>query len=82
VAGETAPLLFTSSIILPGVSANPNQALASIPFRIFQLTESPSPAEHEQAWAAALLLIFIVLVLNIAARALYGRTSARIRSSE
>jgi phosphate transport system permease protein len=82
VAGETAPLLFTSSIILPGVSANPNQPLASIPFRIFQLTESPSPAEHEQAWAAALLRIFIVLVLNIAARALYGRTSARIRRSE
>jgi phosphate transport system permease protein len=82
VAGETAPLLFTSSIFLPGVHTNPNQGLASIPFRIFQLTESASPAEHEQAWAAALLLIFIVLVLNIVARALYGRTSARIRSSQ
>jgi phosphate transport system permease protein len=82
VAGETAPLLFTSSIFTTGVNTNPSQALASIPFRIFQLTESPSPAEHEEAWAAALLLIFFVLVLNILARALYGRTSARIRSGQ
>jgi phosphate transport system permease protein len=82
VAGETAPLLFTSSIFATGISTNPSQALPSIPFRIFQLTESPSPAEHAEAWAAALLLIFLVLVLNIFARALYGRSSARIRSGQ
>jgi phosphate transport system permease protein len=82
VAGETAPLLFTSSILTStGVSTNPGQALASIPFRIYQLAEGTSPAEHEEAWAAALLLIFLVLVLNIVARALYRRTSARIRSA-
>jgi phosphate transport system permease protein len=80
VAGETAPLLFTSSIFATGISTNPSQALPSIPFRIFQLTESPSPSEHAEAWAAALLLIFLVLLLNIFARALYGRSSARIRS--
>jgi phosphate transport system permease protein len=83
VAGETAPLLFTSSILTgTGVSTNPSQALPSIPFRIFQLTEGTSPAEHAEAWAAALLLIFLVLLLNILARALYGRTSARIRSGQ
>lgn len=82
VAGETAPLLFTCSIVgAPGVATNPGQALASIPVRIFELTESPSPAEHAQAWAAALLLIVFVLVLNILARALHGRATARMRGS-
>lgn len=78
VAGETAPLLFTSSIASTQVSTNPSQALASIPVRIFELSEGPSPTEHAQAWAAALLLIVFVLVLNILARSLYGRASARV----
>ncbi|MHB8492779.1 MAG: phosphate ABC transporter permease PstA [Solirubrobacteraceae bacterium] len=83
VAGETAPLLFTTSILTgTGVSTNPGQALASIPFRIYQLAEGTSPAEHEEAWAAALLLIFLVLALNVLARAVYARTSARIRKAQ
>lgn len=80
VAGETAPLLFTSSILTrTGTSTNPGQALASIPVRIYQLTEATLPAEHEEAWAAALLLIVFVLIINIAARSLYGRARGRIR---
>jgi phosphate transport system permease protein len=81
-AGETAPLLFTCSI-LPntGVSTSPSQALASIPVKIFQFAEGTSPAEHEQAWAAALLLIFFVLLLNVAARSIYGRARARTRTA-
>ncbi len=80
VAGETAPLLFTSSILSSnGVSTNPGEALPSIPVRIYELAEGTTPAEHSEAWAAALLLILLVLVLNVLARALYGRTSARIR---
>ncbi len=79
VAGETAPLLFTSSIIAStGVSANPGQALTSIPVRIFELSEGYSATERAQAWAAALLLIFFVLALNVLARALYGRARARV----
>jgi phosphate transport system permease protein len=77
VAGETAPLLFTCSIIAPGVLTNPNQALASIPVRIFELSESPSTEQHAEAWAAALLLIFFVLLLNILARGLLARSRAR-----
>lgn len=79
VAGETAPLLFTSSIVLPGVSTNPGQALASVPVRIFELSESPSTEQHAEAWAAALVLIFLVLLLSVAARWLHGRATARIR---
>lgn len=79
VAGETAPLLFTSSIFANEVSTNPSNALASIPVKIFSLTEEPSPTAHSQAWAAALLLIFFVLVLNVLARVIYARTGRRTR---
>lgn len=78
VAGETAPLLFTSSIFANAVSTNPSQALASIPFRIFQLVEETSPKAHAEAWAAALLLIFFVLVMNVIARAVYSRTRSSL----
>lgn len=81
VAGETAPLLFTCAIVGPGVQTNPAQALASIPVRIFELAESPSKEQHAEAWAAALLLIAAVLVLNVIARTLFGRSQARIGST-
>ncbi len=81
VAGETAPLLFTSSIASTLISTDPSKALSSIPVRIFELSESPSPAEHAQGWAAALLLIFFVLLLNILARALYGRARDRVANA-
>ncbi|HTU80133.1 MAG TPA: phosphate ABC transporter permease PstA [Solirubrobacteraceae bacterium] len=79
VAGETAPLLFTSSIASNLVSTDPSQAFASIPVSIFTLSEEASPAAHAQAWAAALLLIFLVVLLNIVARSVFGRSQARIR---
>ncbi len=78
VAGETAPLLLTSSIASTFVSTNPSGALMSIPVRIFELSESPSPEDHAQAWAAGLLLIVFVLLLNVLARALYGRAQRRM----
>ena len=78
VTGETAPLLLTSSIASTLISANPSQALASVPVRIFELSESPSPADHAQAWAAGLVLILFVLLLSVLARALYGRSQRRI----
>ncbi len=81
VAGETAPLLFTCSIVFNSVSVSPGQALASIPVKIFELSENFSPEAHEQAWAAALLLIFFVLALNVLARMLHGRASGRRRRS-
>ncbi len=82
VAGETAPLLFTTSIFANGVSTNPAGALASIPVKIFSLTEESSPSAHSQAWGAALLLIFFILVLNVLARAIYARSSRRGRRAQ
>jgi phosphate transport system permease protein len=80
IAGETAPLLFTSSIFSNmGIPTNISQALPNIPVTIFTLSESPSPADHAQGWAAALLLIAMVLVLSVIARTLHERSRRRLR---
>jgi phosphate transport system permease protein len=78
VAGETAPLILLSSIYGQGDLTDPSEALASIPIFIFQSSESPSPEAHTQAWAAALILIAFVLVLNVVARAFYARSRKRM----
>src|SRR5438477_11412108 len=67
VAGETAPLLFTSSLVGDRLHADPRLPLASVPLKIFEYSESPDPADHRQAWAAALVLISFVLVASIVA---------------
>jgi phosphate transport system permease protein len=78
VAGETAPLILCCAIFAPGVLTDPSEGLASIPVFIFQSSESPSPEAHTQAWAAALVLIAFVLVLNVVARAFYARSRKRM----
>lgn len=78
VAGETAPLIILCSIFGQGVLTDPSEAMASIPVFIFQQSEAPSPQAHTEAWAAALVLIAFVLVLNIVARAFYARSRKRM----
>jgi len=73
VAGETAPLLFTSSIAANEVSADVHHALATLPVLIFASSESPDPHEQATAWAAALVLIVFVLVMNVLAKLFAGR---------
>ena len=65
-AGETAPILFTSSIFANAVVTDPSQPMASMPFAIFTNSESPSHHDQEVAWAAALLLMAFVLLGSIA----------------
>ena len=79
VAGETAPLLFASSIAANAVSADPSKPLASIPITIFTYSESPSPEQHAQAWAAALTLIAFVLLISVLARLGAARHTRRLR---
>lgn len=80
VAGETAPLLLTSSIVSNvGITTNPSQPLPNIPVTIFTLSESPSPQDHARAWAAALLLILFVLTLSVVARMFHERSRRRMR---
>ena len=81
VAGETAPLLFTSSIVGNHVNWNAGHALQSVPVAIFELSESPDPKDHAQAWAAALVLLTFILLASIAARALAARSRRRISAS-
>jgi phosphate transport system permease protein len=79
VAGETAPLLFASSIAANAISADPSKPLASIPITIFTYSESPSPDQHAQAWAAALTLIAFVLVISVLARLAAARHIRKLR---
>jgi phosphate transport system permease protein len=80
-AGETAPLLFTSSIVGTQVHWNPDQALQTIPVAIFELSESPDPADHQRAWAAAFVLLMFILVTSLVARWLASRSLRRISTS-
>ncbi len=77
VAGETAPLLFTSSIAANQISTDVSHALPTLPVTIFALSESPDPNDQAAGWAAALVLIFFVLVLNVTAKLVAGRHRRR-----
>jgi len=78
VAGETAPLLFTSSLVASGTHWSPFHALQSVPLAIFQLSDSPDPADHARAWAAALVLILFILFASLTARWLATRSRRKI----
>ncbi len=77
-AGETAPLLFTSSIFANTVQTDVTKALPNIPVLIFTYSEQADPALHEQAWAAALVLMAFVLVASVAAKALLARSRRKL----
>jgi phosphate transport system permease protein len=77
-AGETAPLLFTTSIFPDLVQTDPSQAVPNIPVTIFRYSEAPDPVKHAQAWGAALILILFVLVISIVARTLSARARRRL----
>ena len=68
-AGETAPIMFTAAVFsgatLPsGIKESPVLAL---PYHIFVLAQDTyDPIAHTQMWAAAFVLIALVLVLNLA----------------
>src|SRR5215471_10526202 len=67
VAGETAPLLFTAfgnRFWSPGW----NQPTATLPDTIYKYAISPYDDWHEQAWAAGLILLLLVLAANVGSR--------------
>ena len=77
-SGETAPLLFTS-LGNQFLSTNINEPIAAIPQLIYQNTiQVQTPASLQLAWGAALVLVAIILVLNLAAALI----SRRARPSE
>jgi phosphate transport system permease protein len=73
VIGETAPVLLVvgNNSFVNWNAFNGNQG--SLPVFIFQNAQSPSNFAVDRAWAAALTLILIVVVLYMAARLLTRR---------
>jgi phosphate transport system permease protein len=72
VAGETAPLLFTAfgnRFWSPGWL----QPTSSLPVMIYTYATGPYEEWHQQAWAAGLVLLGLVLVTNIVVRAFLSR---------
>lgn len=67
VAGETAPLLFTSLGNL-NWSLNMTQPMSSLPVTIYQYAGSAFDDWVQLAWVGALLITFGVLALNVLAR--------------
>ncbi len=76
VAGETAPLLFTSFSNRFWSTAW-DQPTASLPVMIFTYAISPYEDWHRQAWAAGLVLLVLMLAANVTARAVLSGKGAR-----
>ncbi len=79
VAGETAPLLFTSfgnQFWSPGW----NNPTASLPVMIFNYAISPYEDWHRQAWAAGFVLLSGVFITNIIARVIVSGRRLPLRS--
>jgi phosphate transport system permease protein len=76
-AGEAAPMLFTA-FGNPFMNTNYDQPIATLPHTIFVYAISPYEDWRAKAWATALILIGLVLVLNVAARLLTGWRARRL----
>jgi phosphate transport system permease protein len=74
IAGETAPLLFTS-FNNRFFSSNLTEPVSSIPVQIFTYAISPYEDWHRQAWAGALVLVSIVLLCSMLARVAAARVA-------
>ena len=78
IAGETAPLLFTilgndlfqTHKVLGGRVTVPtlNAPIDALPLRIFNYSQSVDANQNAQAWAGAVVLISLILILSVAAR--------------
>ncbi len=64
IAGETAPLLFTS-FGNPFQNFNVLRPMSSLPQMIFNYATSPYDDWHDQAWGASFVLLVMILLINI-----------------
>lgn len=69
VAGETAPLIFTA---LGNQYWNHSlkDPIAALPLQIYKYATSPYDDWHRQAWAGALVLLLIIMLINVGVRVL------------
>jgi phosphate transport system permease protein len=72
IGGETAPLLITTfgsdRLVL-----SPSEPMKALPMYIYQYSLSGYPPFEEKAWAAALVLLAFVMILNVGIRVLTGK---------
>lgn len=82
IVGETAPLLVTTGVV-DSMNTDPfdgrMQNLAVYAYNEYRSPGVMKQAAYDKAWAAALTLIAIVMILNIAARLVYRRYKTEIR---
>jgi phosphate transport system permease protein len=82
IIGETAPLLVTTGVV-DSINSNPfsgrMQNLAVYAYSEYRTPGVFKQASYDRAWAAALTLIVIVMVLNLVARLIYRRYRTEIR---
>ena len=82
VMGETAPLLVTTGVV-DSINSNPfdgrMQNLAVFTFNEYKNPGIPKEAFIDRAWAAALTLILIVMLLNLIGRLIYRKFGTEIR---
>ena len=67
IAGETAPLLFTA-LGSQFMSTDLNGPMAALPLVVYTYATGPYEEWHRLAWATALVLIIVVMILSVAAR--------------
>ena len=72
IAGETAPLLFTS-FNNRFFSTDVTQPISTLTVQVFTYAIAPYPDWHRQAWAGALVLVSIVVICSILARVATAR---------
>jgi phosphate transport system permease protein len=72
IGGETAPLLLTifGNDFFP---TSPNDVFPAVPVLIYNYAKSPYVEQHQRAWAAALVLLIVVMLLNFGIRVLTGK---------
>jgi len=81
-AGETAPLILATSAFDPKkFTVNPFEALPNIPTWIYKVSEEGNPNGYAEAWGMSLVLVFIILVTSLGARALLARSKRKLSSS-
>ena len=71
--GETAPLLFTALFSAYWFEGTLDQPIASLAVLIYNFSGSPFEGQVKLAWAASLVLVSLVLVLNVVAQILTRR---------
>ncbi|MFL5897060.1 MAG: phosphate ABC transporter permease PstA [Solirubrobacterales bacterium] len=82
IIGETAPLLVTTGVV-DSMNTDPfNGRMQNLAVYAYNEYRSPGvmkQAAYDKAWAAAMTLIAIVMILNVAARLVYRRYKTEIR---